>query len=60
MTGAGALTSPAVARCVERDVKSVHGDVPALLDARLVERTDDGRVVFPYEAVRVEFDLLPA
>jgi hypothetical protein len=31
-----------------------------LLDAGLLERTDDGRVVFPYDAVRVEFDLLTA
>jgi predicted transcriptional regulator len=60
MTGAGALTIREVARRVGRDVKAVHGDVHALLDAGLVERTDDGRVVFPYEAVRVAFDLLPA
>jgi predicted transcriptional regulator len=60
MTGAGALTIREVARRVGRDVKAVHGDVHALLDAGLVEGTDDGRVVFPYDAVRVEFDLLPA
>ena len=60
MTGAGALTIREVARRVDRDVKAVHGDVHALLDAGLVERTDHGRVVFPYDAVRVAFDLLPA
>jgi predicted transcriptional regulator len=60
MTGAGALTIRAVARHVGRDLEAVHGDVHALLDAGLVERTNDGRVVFPYDAVRVEFDLLPA
>jgi len=60
MTGAGALTIREVARRVGRDVKAVHGDVHALLAAGLVDRTDDGRVVFPYDAVRVEFDLLPA
>jgi predicted transcriptional regulator len=45
---------------VGRDLEAVHGDVHALLDAGLLERTDDGRVVFPYDAVRVTFDLLPA
>ncbi|MFP4360423.1 MAG: transcriptional regulator [Alphaproteobacteria bacterium] len=60
MTGAGALTIREVARRVDRDVKAVHGDVHALLDAGLVDRTDDGRVAFPYDAVRVAFDLLPA
>ncbi len=43
-----------------RDVEAVHGDVHALLDAGLLERNDDGRVVFPYDAVRVAFDVLRA
>ena len=60
MTGAGALTIREVARRVGRDLEAVHGDVHALLDAGLVERTDHGRVVFPYDAVRVAFDLLLA
>jgi len=60
LTGAGALTIREVARRAGRDLEAVHGDVHALLDAGLVERTYDGRVVFPYDAVRVAFDLLPA
>ena len=60
MTGAGALTIREVARGVGRDAEAVHGDVHALLDAGLRQRTDDGRVVFPYDAVRVKFNLLPA
>jgi len=59
-TGARALTIREMARRVGRDVKALHGDVHALLDAGLLDRTVDGRVVFPYDAVRVEFDLLPA
>jgi len=39
MTGAGALTIREVARRVGRDVEAVHGDVHALLDAGLVDRT---------------------
>ena len=41
-TGAGALTIREVARRVGRDLEAVHGDVDTLLQARLVNRTDDG------------------
>ncbi len=49
------MTLREAARRVARDVKSVHGDVHALLDAGVLRKTDDGRIVFPYDAVRVEF-----
>ena len=55
MTGAGPLAIREVARRTGRDIKSVHGDVIALLKAGVVDRTDDGRVVFPYDAVHVDF-----
>jgi predicted transcriptional regulator len=55
MTGQGPLTIREVARRVERDVKAVHGDIHALLDAGVIERTDEGLVVFPYDAVHVDF-----
>jgi predicted transcriptional regulator len=45
---------------VGRDVKAVHGDITALLDAGVLDRTADGRIVFPYEAVKVEFTLAVA
>jgi predicted transcriptional regulator len=45
------------ARRVERDVKAVHGDVHALLTAGVLQRTDDGRVVFPFDAVHGDFAL---
>ena len=57
MTGQGAMTIREIARRVERDVKAVHGDVHALLDAGVLERADDGRIVFSYEAVHVDFVL---
>jgi hypothetical protein len=41
-------------------VKAVHGDVRALLDAGVLERDDAGRVVFPYDAVHVDFVLAAA
>ena len=55
MAGQGPLAMREVARRVGRDVKGVHGDPHALLDAGLLDRTADGRVVFPYDVVTVEF-----
>jgi len=44
-----------IARRVERDVKSVHGDVQSLLKAGVLERTGDGQIEFPYDEVHVDF-----
>lgn len=55
MTGAGPLSIRAVARKVGRDVKSVHGDVQALLKAGMLDRDEDGRIVFPYDEIHVDF-----
>ncbi len=57
MAGQGPLAMREVARRVGRDVKGVHGDLHALLAAGLLNRTADGRVVFPYDAVHVDFTL---
>ena len=57
MTGEGAMTIREAARKVGRDVKAVHRDVHVLLDAGVLERTADGRITFPYDAVRVDFTL---
>jgi predicted transcriptional regulator len=43
-----------------RDVKAVHADVTALLNAGVLERAEGGGVVFPYEAVKIEFMLQAA
>ena len=60
MTGAGPMSLRAAARRVGRDVKAVHGDVHALLDAGILDKTEAGRIVFPYDAVRVKFMLRAA
>jgi len=60
MTGAGAMSIREAARRVERDVKAVHGDVTALLNAGLLSKTDDGMIVFPYDAIHVDFMLKAA
>lgn len=57
LCGAGPVSIREAARRVGRDVKAVHGDVTALLNAGVIDRASDGRIVFPYEAVKVEFVL---
>lgn len=54
--GPGRYVYP-VARRLDRDVKAVHADVHALLDAGVLERTEGGRIIFPYDAVHVDFML---
>jgi predicted transcriptional regulator len=55
MCGAGPVSIREAARRVDRDVKAVHGDITALLNAGVLDRVEDGRIVFPFEAVKVEF-----
>lgn len=57
MTGAGPMTIREVARRVERDVRRVHDDVSALLACGVLERTDTGEIVFPYDEIHVDFTL---
>ena len=60
LCGAGPVSIREAARRAERDVKAVHGDVTALLNAGMLDRTEDGRIVFPFDAVKVEFLLQAA
>jgi predicted transcriptional regulator len=60
LCGAGPVSIREAARRVGRDVKAVHGDVTALLNAGLLDRAEGGGVEFPYEAIKVEFLLQAA
>ncbi len=60
MTGAGPMSIREAARRVERDVKAVHGDVTALINTGILSKTDDGMIVFPYDAIHVDFMLKAA
>jgi predicted transcriptional regulator len=60
LCGAGPVSIREAARRVGRDVKAVHSDVTALLNAGVLGRTEDGQIVFPFEAVKVEFLLQAA
>ena len=60
LAGAGPVTIREAARRVGRDVKAVHTDVTALLNAGVLDKTEDGKIVFPYDAVHVDFLLQAA
>ena len=60
MAGQGPMSLREAARRMQRDVKGVHGDVHALLDAGVLRRCDDGTIEFPYDAVHVDFTLRAA
>ena len=60
LCGIGPVSIREAARRVHRDVKAVHGDVTALLNAGVLQRTDTGQIIFPYETVKVEFLLKAA
>ena len=60
LAGAGPLTIRGAARLVKRDVKAVHGDVHALLNAGILRKTEAGRIVFPFDAIRVDVMLRAA
>jgi len=55
LTGAGPLGVRELARRVGRDVKGVHADAQKLLLCGLIGKTGDGKLLFPYDKVRVEF-----
>jgi predicted transcriptional regulator len=59
MVGAGPLSIRETARRVERDVKAVHSDVHALLNAGVLRKTEQGLIVFPFDTLRVEVVLRP-
>lgn len=57
LCGVEPLSIREAARRVSRDVRAVHGDIKALLDAGVLQRNTGGQIVFPYSEIRVEFKL---
>jgi predicted transcriptional regulator len=56
LCGAGPVTFRKAAELVDRDVKAVHADLTALIKAGVVRRDAEG-VLFPYETIKVEYEL---
>lgn len=57
LTGAGPVGVRELARRVQRDVKGVHTDAQALVLCGLIDKTRDGKLSFPFDAVKVQFEL---
>jgi predicted transcriptional regulator len=55
LTGAGPLGVRELARREDRVVKGVNTDAQVLVLCGLIDKTDDGKLSFPYDAVRVDF-----
>ncbi len=60
LTGAGPMSIREAARRVGRDVKAVHTDIQALLNVGILEKTDKGQIVFPFDSIHVDFILQAA
>jgi predicted transcriptional regulator len=48
-----------VARRVNRDVQAVHHDVTTLVNAGVIDRTENG-IEFPYDRIHFEYDVSAA
>jgi predicted transcriptional regulator len=55
MAGKGPMSLRAAARLVGKDVKTVHGDAHALLRNGILKKNSNGQIVFPYDAIHVDF-----
>ncbi len=60
LCGSDSMSIREAARRVKRDVKAVHGDVTALLNAGVLDHSEDGGIVFPFDAIKIEFMLRAA
>ncbi len=57
MAGQGPLSIREIARRVGRDVRGVHSDVRLLYLSGVIDKTAEGKMVFPYDVIRLEFTL---
>jgi len=55
MAGKGAMSTRAAGRLINQDIKTIHADVQALLNAGILEKDARGRIKFPYDAIHVDF-----
>jgi predicted transcriptional regulator len=57
MAGQGPLAIREIARRVERDVRAVHSDVRALHLSGVIDKTVEGKMILPYNIIRLDFTL---
>ena len=56
LTGAWVVTIREAAQCVNCDVRAVHSDATALINAGILNRAEGG-IEFPYKAAHADFML---
>lgn len=54
LAGQGEVGVRELARRLKREVKSVHRDTESLVAGGVIEKTDQGRLVFPYSRIVLE------
>ena len=57
LTGAGPTGVRELARRVGRDVRAVHADCVCLAKTGVIDKLEDGKLLFPYDGVRVNFEV---
>lgn len=57
LQGVGEVAVRELARRLERDVKRVHEDAGVLVELGLIERTDRGGLVCPFDDIHVDMHL---
>lgn len=60
LQGAGAVGVREAARLVGRDVRRVHDDLQVLMELGLVEKTDNGKVLCPFDDIHVDMHVRAA
>jgi predicted transcriptional regulator len=60
MVGQGSMAIREIARRADRDVRAIHSDIHVLLRAGILEKVGERGVVFPYDAIPVDFLLKAA
>ncbi len=55
MAGQGPLAIREIARRVGRDVRAVHSDVRALYLSGVIDKTEGGQMLLPYDTIRLDF-----
>jgi len=53
----GPLSVRGLARALDRDYRGVHADVAVLIDAGLIERTEQGAIFVPWARITAEMAL---
>jgi predicted transcriptional regulator len=53
----GACSIRALSQLLKRDYRGVHADVTALLEAGLIERSDNGKIAVPWSRITAEMNV---